>query len=298
MAKRRMISPDVVASDDFIDLPTLAQCLYIQILLDCDDDGFTARIRSLCRMLGTSREDLQALIDAGFVYEFPSGIVVDMYWGVNNLLRKDRYKPTVHKQEAAMLTKDASGKYVLKESQESQDPNPEDEPEIEEVKPTVNQPSEAVATHVKGTVSTNRQPDGNRLATQVRLGKVRKGKDRLFSQSSMTLDRTKQTPTTEKVNDEGERDEEVKSAVQLYETTVRPIKDLTELERIRCTVQDFGMEAFKRAVEITRKNGGRSLAYVETVIRNPKERRPQAPGSGYDSATEILESGELNGIFD
>ena len=39
MAKKRMFSPQVVASDAFLALPFTAQALYIQLNLEADDDG-------------------------------------------------------------------------------------------------------------------------------------------------------------------------------------------------------------------------------------------------------------------
>ena len=116
MAEHRMLSRSVISSDRFLDLPATAQILYIHIGINADDDGFTDRLNSIRRQIGAKQEDVQSLVSAGFIYVFDSGITVDMYWNINNSIRKDRRKPTVHQTEMQMLTMVDNGMYTLKPS--------------------------------------------------------------------------------------------------------------------------------------------------------------------------------------
>ena len=116
MANHRMISKNVIETDAFLDLPPAAQMLYIRIGLNADDDGFTDRLKTICRMMGASKSDIKALESAGYIYVFPSGVAVDLYWNMNNSIRKDRKKPTAYQEEMQSLQLVDSGKYVLKPS--------------------------------------------------------------------------------------------------------------------------------------------------------------------------------------
>lgn len=113
MANHRMFSKEVIASDNFFDLPPLAQVLYIHIGLNADDYGFTDMVRSIQRQVGASKNDLQKLIDAGFIYVFDSGVAVDLFWNVNNWIRKDRRKPTANKKELECLQLVDDGRYIV-----------------------------------------------------------------------------------------------------------------------------------------------------------------------------------------
>ena len=68
MANHRMISKNVIETDAFLDLPPAAQMLYIHIGLNADDDGFTDRLKTICRMMGASKSDIKALESAGYIY--------------------------------------------------------------------------------------------------------------------------------------------------------------------------------------------------------------------------------------
>ena len=143
MASRRMISTTVFSSDKFMDMQPVTQLLYLQIGLNADDDGFTNRINAIRRMVGATQENVNELVDAGFIYIFDSGVTVDMLWNVNNSVRKDRYHQTVYQEEYALLTVDTDGRYLLKPSDNQMD--------------------------------TSGIPSDNQMDTEVRLGKFRLG---------------------------------------------------------------------------------------------------------------------------
>lgn len=109
MANRRMFSRDIVDTDLFLDMPGSTQALYFQLGMRADDDGFVASPKKITTLVGCNADDLKLLIAKGFLIQFGSGIVVVTHWKINNYLRSDRYRPTVHKTEKEMLIDSDSG---------------------------------------------------------------------------------------------------------------------------------------------------------------------------------------------
>ena len=106
MANRRMFSKDVVETDKFLNMPLTSQALYFHLGMEADDDGFVASPKKVQRSIGCNEEDLQILASRGFIIPFESGIVVLVHWKQNNYIQADRYRKTVHKEEAALLQND------------------------------------------------------------------------------------------------------------------------------------------------------------------------------------------------
>ena len=113
MAERRMFSKTIIDSDRFLDMPLSAQLLYFQLTMRADDDGFVDKPRTITRMIGAGRDDMETLIENGYILRFDSGIVVIKHWRVHNYIQKDRYKPTVHTAEKAGLSLDENNVYIM-----------------------------------------------------------------------------------------------------------------------------------------------------------------------------------------
>ncbi len=103
MAKRRMLSMELMRSEEFLALPTESQLLYVHLFLEADDDGFLQGKHRIMKMLDAPAEALQSLIGAGFVLTFPSGAAVIAHWLLCNCIRKDRYTPTRYAKELQTL---------------------------------------------------------------------------------------------------------------------------------------------------------------------------------------------------
>lgn len=99
-----MFSPQVTGSDRFLDMPVSAQALYFQLGMNADDDGFIGSARRVMRMIGSNEDDLKILIAKGFVIEFDSGIMVIRHWKVNNLVRRDWYRPSIFGEREEIRT--------------------------------------------------------------------------------------------------------------------------------------------------------------------------------------------------
>jgi hypothetical protein len=112
MAKRRMISLEIVDTDRFLAMPVTSRCLYYDMLIRADDDGFVSSPKKIQRMVGCSDDDLVILMQKGFIIPFESGVCVITDWTVQNKIRRDRYTPTIYQIELKQL-QNMSGRYFL-----------------------------------------------------------------------------------------------------------------------------------------------------------------------------------------
>ena len=138
MAQRRMFSPDIVSSEEFLDMPVSSRELYFQLGMNADDDGFI-QPKIIMRIIRATDDDLKVLLSKRFLLRFQSGVVVIKHWLIHNMIRQDRYKPTRFQDEKKTL-------------------------QIKENK---------AYTDKKSLLATNGLQNGNQMAPQVRLGKVR-----------------------------------------------------------------------------------------------------------------------------
>lgn len=92
-------------------MPASACHLYFQLGMYADDDGFV-NPRKIMRMLGSSEDDLKILIAKRFVLPFQSGVVVVKHWKINNLVRKDWYRPSQYIEEKSLLFIKENGSYT------------------------------------------------------------------------------------------------------------------------------------------------------------------------------------------
>lgn len=101
MADRRMFHAGVVESDSFLDMTPAAQALYFHLGMQADDDGFINGPRQVCRRCGAQIEQLQELLDGGFLLWF-DGVAVLKHFRMANTLQLDRIKqlryPEIAKQ--------------------------------------------------------------------------------------------------------------------------------------------------------------------------------------------------------
>ena len=155
MATRRMFSDSVTERDSFFDLTHSAQTLYLHLAMNADDDGLVDNPKQIQRSTHVKKKDFLMLIERGYVIDFESGIVAIAHWKVNNMIRKDRYKPTFYLKEKSLLRETATGVY-------------------EKITPEEACADESV---------TKPQPIDNRvdnqMAPQYSLGEVSLGQDRL-----------------------------------------------------------------------------------------------------------------------
>lgn len=155
MADRRMLTRKVTDDDRFTELSASAQALYLHLSMSADDDGFCNQVAVSMFKAHASVQDLQALLERRYLYQFDTGVIVIKHWRMANALRKDRYTPTTFREEFKKLQLKDNGAYTI--------------------------PGDG------NQVATNWQPDGNQTATQDRLGENRLGENRLTDGGIYTL---------------------------------------------------------------------------------------------------------------
>lgn len=113
MADRRMLTKKVTDDDNFMSLSSSAQALYLHLSMSADDDGFSNQVSVSMFKAHASVQDLQALLERRYIYQFDSGVIVIKHWRMANALRKDRYTPTAFREELAKLKLKENGAYTL-----------------------------------------------------------------------------------------------------------------------------------------------------------------------------------------
>lgn len=120
MAKRRMISLDIIDTDTFMDIPKDSKLLYYELCIRADDDGFVSSPKKIIKVVGCKNNDLKILIEKNFVIPFSSGVIVITHWKIHNYIQKDRYKPTIYIEEKNLLDIEDNGAYKLKNEMDTQ----------------------------------------------------------------------------------------------------------------------------------------------------------------------------------
>ena len=111
MAERRMFTKIVTDDDNFMALSSSAQALYLHLSMGADDDGFCNQVSASMFKAHASVQDLQALLEKRYIYQFENGVIVIKHWRMANALRKDRYSPTNFREELSRLNLKANGAY-------------------------------------------------------------------------------------------------------------------------------------------------------------------------------------------
>ena len=112
MAERRMFTKKVTDDDNFMALSASAQALYLHLAMCADDDGFCNQVTVSMFKAHASVQDLQALLERRYIYQFDNGVIVIKHWRMANALRKDRYTPTTFQRELAQLDLKENGSYT------------------------------------------------------------------------------------------------------------------------------------------------------------------------------------------
>ena len=112
MAERRMFTKKVTYDDNFMSLSSSAQALYLHLSMGADDDGFCNQVSISMFKAHASVQDLQALLEKRYIYQFENGVIVIKHWRMANALRKDRYTPTAFQEELAKLDLKENGSYT------------------------------------------------------------------------------------------------------------------------------------------------------------------------------------------
>jgi len=109
-----MISLKVIDTDEFMDMPQTTQLLYYNFAMRADDDGFVANPKRIVKMTGSNDDDLKVLVAKKYIIPFDSGVCVIRHWRIHNYIQKDRYTETEYIKERDNLAL-IKGKYEHKD---------------------------------------------------------------------------------------------------------------------------------------------------------------------------------------
>ena len=119
MNDRRMVSNRVIKCDKFVKMSVSARLLYINLLLDADDEGFVVNPRSTLRMTNVRRQTLDEVINGGWVLKFDfSDTLLIKHWSIHNSVRKDRIRTTFSYKEKELVKLNENGEYEWKTPEE------------------------------------------------------------------------------------------------------------------------------------------------------------------------------------
>lgn len=107
-----MFTKKVTDDDNFMSLSSSAQALYLHLSMSADDDGFCNQVSASMFKAHASVQDLQALLEKRYIYQFENGVIVIKHWRMANALRKDRYTPTAFQEELSQLGLKDNGAYT------------------------------------------------------------------------------------------------------------------------------------------------------------------------------------------
>ena len=107
-----MFTKKVTDDDNFMALSASAQALYLHLSMSADDDGFCNQVSLSMFKAHASIQDLEALLEKRYIYQFENGVIVIKHWRMANALRKDRYTPTAFQEELAKLELKDNGAYT------------------------------------------------------------------------------------------------------------------------------------------------------------------------------------------
>lgn len=98
MARKRMFDAEILSQDSFLDISLGAKAIYFLLGMSADDEGFISP-KQILKLYDGNDAMLDALIEAGFLIKFDSGIVLISDWHRNNWLDKRRAKETIYVDE-------------------------------------------------------------------------------------------------------------------------------------------------------------------------------------------------------
>lgn len=232
MASRRMISTEIYTDDKFTDLEPPARLLFTYLVLVADDDGFFTATKQAVFLSGATNEDLQRLVDAGYLYKFDGGVYVIRHWKQMNTIQKDRYKPTVHINELAMLK-----------------PITED-----------NKIYELKCIHSVSILDTQNSLNQN----QSSLAQDSTSKDSL-GEHSISIGKGNSDDA------EGEiasflQDKTYKTALDYYREKIGNMRSLDEFFHLHDILKYYSIDEVIAGIEFMATKGGKSVNYLETIL--------------------------------
>lgn len=110
-----MMSKLITDDDNFINLSSSAQALYMHLVMAADDEGFTNAVTICLFKAHATADDYNSLLQKHFIIQFNDGVIVITAWNIMNTVQKDRFHATGFTKQREMLEV-KSGVYQVKDA--------------------------------------------------------------------------------------------------------------------------------------------------------------------------------------
>jgi hypothetical protein len=129
-----MFSQTIIDSDVFLDMPSSTQSLYFHLAMRADDEGFVNNPKKIMRAVRCAEDDFKILLAKRYILSFDSGIIVIKHWMIHNIIRPDRLKVTLYKEEKQLLEVKENGVYTELRTNAAKCPHRLDKVSIDKVR--------------------------------------------------------------------------------------------------------------------------------------------------------------------
>lgn len=235
MANRRMISKDIYYDDGFTDLGAETRLLYTYLILNADDDGMLTSTKQAMFLAGADKNDLQTLVDAGYLYDFSSGVYVIRHWNMMNKVQPTRKTDTMFQNEKSELII-VNGVYCR-----------------QDVDKVSTQDSTGKDSVGKGSIGQGSSEQGSE-------GKVTSDDDDSSSSQKNALDELLGQAMNE-IND----NPELKDILAVFKEQVAPLRNPNDIVTLCDLYRMYGKNHLLMAMATANKNQANSIQYVAKV---------------------------------
>lgn len=113
----RCFNSDIVESDEFMEMPVSARCLYYELGMKTDSRGYITGWRSLLLSLKASEDDVRLLLAKRFLMLRADGrLLLQKHFNRNNKMRMDRCAETSNLSDFCKLFINENGDYTERET--------------------------------------------------------------------------------------------------------------------------------------------------------------------------------------
>lgn len=117
MADRRCFNKSVVRSNEFLDMPVSARCLYYELGMETDNRGYINASNRLLLYLGATPDDLKILIAKRFLLVRDNGrLLLQKHFRKNNPIFMGRYKETEFLSDFEKVYINENGDYTERDT--------------------------------------------------------------------------------------------------------------------------------------------------------------------------------------
>lgn len=247
MAERRFISKQIFTDDEFTDLEVQTRLLYVYLILNADDDGMLKNAKQMMFLAGADKNDLQTLVDEGYLYDFSSGVYVIRHWNMMNKVQPSRKADTIYQKEKSEL-------HIVNDVYCRQD--------VDKVSTQDSTGKDSTGKGSIGQDSTGQDSTGQDRAGKGSEGKVTSDDDDSSSSQNNALD-----AILEEAMNEINKNPELQEILKVFKNEVAPLRNPNDIVTLCDLYRIYGKNHLLVAMATAHKNNANSIQYVAQVCK-------------------------------